>query len=78
MQAQKQLHTRYTALLTELSLKSEYSFGYDVYLENEIVSVFILLFLTFAVPFIFLHDASGWDDLCIGDQNDPGISRCAG
>ena len=58
MRAQLEARDRYAALLEETTLKSEYSRGYDTYLQNDIVSVFILLFLTLGVSFIFLHDRS--------------------
>jgi hypothetical protein len=58
VRSQIEARERYIALLEETTLKSEYSRGYDTYLQNDIVSAFIVLFLTLGVSFIFLHDHS--------------------
>ncbi len=52
------LKERYERLLDEVVLENEYTRGYDTYLNNQIVTAFILLFITAAVSYIFLQEST--------------------
>lgn len=49
---------QYETLLKTVELQNEYTSGYDTYLQNHIVCAFILIFLTAAVSYLFLHDGN--------------------
>ena len=54
---QRRLAQVYGDLAHVLDGESEYAYGYDVYFENSRVCLFILIWLMFAVSFIFRNDS---------------------
>ena len=64
IRSQKAVLAEYTHLADTLVLGEEYAHGYDVYLQNNTVSVFLFLFLLTAVTWVFLNDRSvGFDPI---------------
>ena len=64
VRSQKAVLAEYTHLADTLVLGEEYAHGYDVYLQNNTVSVFLFLFLLTAVTWVFLNDRSvGFDPI---------------
>ena len=64
IKSQKAILKKYTSLLNELELSKQYSYGYDIYLKNNTVSVFILLCIIVNASYIFLNDKSvGFDNI---------------
>ena len=64
VRSQKAVLAAYTHLADTLVLGEEYAHGYDVYLQNNTVSVFLFLFLLTAVTWVFLNDRSvGFDPI---------------
>jgi len=53
---QNRLSAVYADLADSLDGKNEYAYGYDIYFENTRVFLFILIWLIFAVSFIFRND----------------------
>ena len=53
---QEKLTEKYTEILNVVPKDCEYSYGYDIYLQNITVPILIVLALTFTVPYIFLND----------------------
>lgn len=53
---QRRLADTYTDLAGVLDSEDEYAYGYDIYFENTRVCLFILVWLLFAVSFIFRND----------------------
>lgn len=53
---QEKMTEKYTEILNVVPEDCEYSYGYDIYLQNITVPILTVLALTFTVPFIFLND----------------------
>lgn len=53
---QQRLAEVYSSLASVLDSEDSYAYGYDIYLSDSRVCIFILLYLAFAVSFIFRND----------------------
>ncbi len=78
IKSQSALLEKYDSLLDFVESDIAYSYGYDIYLKNNTISIFILLFILVNTSYIFLNDKSiGFDNILRASKQGRGATFSA-
>lgn len=78
VRSQVALRNRYESLTDEVPSDGNYAYGYDVYLHNRSGLIFIVIFLTVAISYLFLNDKQAKVDTVIRATRYGGLRTAVG